>query len=170
MNATFIVLVKVVTGFKPFLFLFYFYECFYLWTAEQFCPKLRSEGSVWCVRPEQSFTHRLLFWLYKSINRLILLNCSPSFFSVLTASNKSKQNCIRSTASRVISPLSPNLSDLENRAITALSIANDTDHPLRAHFTLPPSGRTWRTGRWQRASFGRSLVLSALADLRKAPR
>ncbi len=61
-------------------------------------------------------------------------------------------------------PSSPNLLDMNHRAITclALTIAYDTDHPLNQHFTLLPSGWRYRTLQWRRAHFRGSFVPSAL--------
>ena len=119
-----------------------------------------------------SVAPHLLLLLYQSILQPILLYCSPCFYNMLTVSNRNKLIRITHRASKIIGLPTPNLSDLNNRAIArkASIIAHDPSHPLNPYFTLLPSGRRYRTLIWKRARFDRSFVPSAISSLNKAPR
>ena len=107
-----------------------------------------------------------------------------SMFTLLTAQNNKYQpnstvfclhwllHCITRIASKIIGLPTPTLADMNNKAITrlALSITNDTDHPLYRYFDLMPSGRRYRTLKWQKVGFSRSFVPSAIAALYQLPR
>ena len=118
-----------------------------------------------------SVAPHLLSLLYTSILLPILLYCSPCFHNMLSTTNRNKLAKITHTASKIINHPTPNLTELNHRAVTrlALSITNDPDHPLNSHFTLLPSGRRYRTLRWRRARFSKSFVPSAISALNNLP-
>ena len=119
-----------------------------------------------------SVAPHLLLLLYKSIIQPVLLYCSTCFFTILSMPNRNKLYSITRIASKIIGLPTPTLADMNNKAITrlALSITNDTDHPLYRYFDLMPSGRRYRTLKWQKVRFSRSFVPSAIAALNQLPR
>ena len=114
----------------------------------------------------------LLLSLYQSIVQAILLYCSTCFFTMLSVTNRAKLTRITNTAAKLIGLPTPNLTVLNNRSITRIanSIAHDTTHPLKKYFNLLPSGRRYRTLRFKRARFGKSLVPAAIDALNSRPR
>ena len=114
-----------------------------------------------------SVAPHLLLLLYKSIIQPVLLYCSACFYTILPMPNRNKLFSITRIASKIIGLPTPSLSDLNDKAITrlALSITNDTDHPLYRYFTIMPSGRRYRTLKWKKVRFSRSFVPSAIAAL-----
>lgn len=111
----------------------------------------------------------LLLLLYTSIIQPILLYCSTSFYTMLSVTNKNKLNKITHIASKIIHSPTPNISELNDRAIARLArtIITDPEHPLNFHFTLLPSGRRYRTLTWRRARFKKSFVPSAISILNR---
>lgn len=109
-----------------------------------------------------SVTPHLLLLLYKSIMQPILLYCLPCFFNLLTLVTKTKLFSITHIASKIISLLTPQLSDMNEKAKIrgALTIANDTDHPIYRYFELLPSGRQYRTLKWKKDHLAGAGVLS----------
>ncbi|XDV33380.1 hypothetical protein PO909_003804 [Leuciscus waleckii] len=99
----------------------------------------------------------LLLLLYTSIIQPILLYCSTSVYTMLSVTNKNKLNKITHIASKIIHSPTPNISELNDRAIARLArtIITDPEHPLNFHFTLLPSGRRYRTLTW--SSFQKEL-------------
>ncbi len=83
---------------------------------------------------------------------------SSCFFSILT--NRNKLTSITHSASKVIGPPTPNLSDLNHRILThrTLTTSNDPTHPLNPLCSLLPSGRRYRSLTWKRACFKKSFV------------
>ena len=114
----------------------------------------------------------LLLLLYQSIVQPILLYCSTCFFTMLSVTNQVKLTRITNTAAKIIGLPTPNLTDLNNKSISriAYSIAQDPTHPLNKYFTLLPSGRRYRTLKFNRARFKKSLVPAAIEVLNNRPR
>ncbi len=110
---------------------------------------------------------RLLLLLYQSIILPILLYCSSCFYNMLSVKNRSKLTKVSNIAAKVIGLSTPNLTELNNRAITriAISIEQDSTHPLNEYLDPLPSGRRYRAMRCRRARFGRSLIPSAITYL-----
>jgi len=113
----------------------------------------------------------LLLLLYQSIIQPILLYCSICFFHMLTVTNRVKLTRITHTAAKTIGLPTPNLTELNNKAIAriATSIEQDITNPLNLHLIPLPSGRRYRTMRCRRARLGRSLVPAAIACLNNRP-
>ncbi len=109
----------------------------------------------------------LLLLLYQSIILPILLYCSSCFYNMLSVKNRSKLTKVSNIAAKVIGLSTPNLTELNNRAITriAISIEQDSTHPLNEYLDPLPSGRRYRAMRCRRARFGRSLIPSAITYL-----
>ena len=118
-----------------------------------------------------SVAPQFLLLLYKSIVQPVILYCSTCFYNMLTTSNKNTLTRITHHASKIIGLPTPNLSDLNNTAITrrALGIAHDPSHPLNSSFVMLPSQRRYRTLACKRARYSRSFVPSAITSLNKAP-
>lgn len=114
----------------------------------------------------------LLLLLYKSIIQSILLYCSCCFYTMLSIPNRNKLLKITHTASKIICSPTPNISELNDKAIGRLakSIVSNTYHPLHHFFQLLPSGRRYRTLKHRRVRFNRSFVPSAIAILNILPR
>ena len=114
----------------------------------------------------------LLLLLYQSIIQPILLYCSTCFFTMLSVTNLAKLTRITKTAAKIIGLPTPNLTELNNRSITRIanSIAQDTSHPLNKYINLLPSGRRYRTLKFNRARFRKSLVPAAIEVLNSRPR
>ena len=121
-----------------------------------------------------SVAPHLLLLLYKSIIQPVLLYCSACYFTILSMPNRNKLYSITRIASKIIGLPIPTLADMNNKAITrlALSIISDTEHPLYRYFNLMPSGRRYRSLKWEKVRFSRSFVPTAIAALNnlKLPR
>jgi len=100
-----------------------------------------------------SVAPHLLMLLYKSIIQPVLLYCSICYFDILTVTNKNKLTRITKNASKIIGLPTPNLSDLNRKAMLrkAQKIVHDISHPLNRFFTLLPSGRRYGSLAWKRA-------------------
>ncbi len=92
--------------------------------------------------------------LYQSVIQPISLCCSTCLYNMFSVKNWTKLTHITCTATRIIGLPTPNLTELNNRAITriALSIEQDSKHPLDEHLALLPSGRRYKTLRCRRAT------------------
>ena len=114
----------------------------------------------------------LLLLLYQSIIQPILLYCSTCFYTMLSVTNRAKLTRITNTAAKIIGLPTPNLTELNNRSITRLAntIVQDITHPLNQYIIPLPSGRRYRTTRFRRARFGKSLIPAAIAALNSRPR
>ena len=108
-----------------------------------------------------SVAPHLLLLLYQSIIQPVLLYCSACFYTIYCSIARAKPSF------KIIGLPTPSLSDMNNKAMPitrlALSISNDTDHPLYRFFNLMPSGRRYRTLPWKKVRFSRSFVPSAIA-------
>ncbi len=109
----------------------------------------------------------VLLLLYQSIIRKILFYCSSWFYNMLSVKNQTKLSKVSNIAAKVKGLSTPNLTELNNRAITciAISIEHDSTHPLNEYIAPLPSGRRYRAMRCRSAHFGRSLIPSAITYL-----
>ena len=89
----------------------------------------------------------LLLLLYISIVQPILLYCSTCFFNMLTVKKRNKLTQITNTATKIIGLPTPNLQELNTKAITRIAhaISLEITHPLNHYFLLLPSGRRFRS-------------------------
>ena len=116
-----------------------------------------------------SVAPHLLLLLYKSIIQPVLLYCSACYFTILSMPNRNKLYSITRIASKIIRLPIPSLAEMNDKAINrlALSVISDTEHPLYRYFDLLPSGRRYRSLRWEKVRFNRSFVPTAIAALNK---
>ena len=84
--------------------------------------------------------------LYTSIVQPILLYHSTCFFNMLTVKKRNRLTQITNTATKIIVLHTPNLQELNTKAITRIThaVSLDITHPLNLHFSLLPSGRRYR--------------------------